>query len=58
MRHIPFWWTCIDISFGVFGAIPILFALAGIRALAAARTAAAERPDEDASKGEPIFVGP
>jgi hypothetical protein len=25
VRHIPFWWSCIDMSFGVFGLIPLLF---------------------------------
>jgi len=45
VRHIPFWWTCIDTSFGVFGAVPVLVALAGIRRLAAARAiTAVQRP--------------
>jgi hypothetical protein len=35
IRGIPAWWTVIDISFGVFGIIPLLFAHAGIRKLAA-----------------------
>ena len=25
VRHIPFWWTVIDMSFGVFGVIPLHF---------------------------------
>ncbi len=25
IRHIPFFWQCIDMSFGVFGAIPLAF---------------------------------
>lgn len=33
VRHIPFWWSCIDMSFGVFGLIPLLFAYRYIRAL-------------------------
>jgi len=24
VRHIPFWWSCIDMSFGVFGLIQLL----------------------------------
>lgn len=39
IRGIPWWWQLIDISFGVFGIIPLLFAHAGIRALAAAAPA-------------------
>jgi hypothetical protein len=34
VRGIPFWWTCIDLSFGVFGAIPLLIAYRYIRRLA------------------------
>ncbi len=34
IRGIPWWWTIIDMSFGVFGIIPLLFAHANIRALA------------------------
>jgi hypothetical protein len=33
VRGIPGWWQVIDISFGVFGIIPLLFAYAGIRKL-------------------------
>lgn len=33
IRGIPFWWTCIDMSFGVFGAVPLIFAYRGIRRL-------------------------
>jgi hypothetical protein len=34
IRGIPFWWQLIDMSFGVVGVIPLLFALRGIRRLA------------------------
>lgn len=34
VRGIPGWWTAIDISFGVFGIVPLLFAYRHIRALA------------------------
>lgn len=34
IRGIPWWWQLIDISFGVFGIIPLLFAARGIRRLA------------------------
>ena len=27
IRHIPFFWTLIDCSFGIFGAIPLLYCL-------------------------------
>jgi hypothetical protein len=33
VRGIPVWWQVIDMSFGVFGAIPLLMAYAGIRRL-------------------------
>jgi hypothetical protein len=33
-RGIPWWWQAIDISFGVAGLVPLLFAWAGIRRLA------------------------
>jgi hypothetical protein len=57
VRHIPFWWTCIDMSFGVLGAVPVLFALAGIRAVVATRAAAAaRRPGADVAEDEPAPV--
>lgn len=57
VRHIPFWWTCIDMSFGVVGAVPILFALAGIRTLVAARTAtAAQGSGTDVPAGQPATI--
>jgi hypothetical protein len=33
IRGIPAWWTLIDISFGVFGIVPLLFAYRLIRRL-------------------------
>ena len=33
IRGIPWWWQLIDISFGVFGVIPLLLAYRGIRRL-------------------------
>ena len=41
VRGIPGWWTLIDISFGVFGIIPLLYAYKHIRALTAASPAPA-----------------
>jgi hypothetical protein len=41
VRGIPGWWTLIDISFGVFGIVPLLFAYRHIRALTAASPAPA-----------------
>ncbi len=35
VRGIPFWWSCIDMSFGVFGLVPLLFVYRYIRRLAA-----------------------
>jgi hypothetical protein len=35
VRHIPFWWSCIDMSFGVFGLVPLVFLRRCIRRLAA-----------------------
>jgi hypothetical protein len=36
IRGIPWWWQLVDISFGVVGIVPLLFAYAGIRRLKAA----------------------
>jgi hypothetical protein len=33
LRGIPFWWSLIDMSFGVFGALPLLLAYRWIRRL-------------------------
>jgi hypothetical protein len=33
IRGIPFFWTCVDLSFGVFGVVPLLLAYRHIRAL-------------------------
>jgi hypothetical protein len=35
IRGIPWWWQLIDMSFGVFGIIPLAFAYANIRKLVA-----------------------
>jgi hypothetical protein len=35
IRGIPVWWRLIDISFGVVGLVPLLFAYSGIRRLTA-----------------------
>jgi hypothetical protein len=40
IRGIPWWWLLIDMSFGVFGIIPLLFAYKHIRALTTEVTAA------------------
>ncbi|GAA1989158.1 hypothetical protein [Kitasatospora viridis] len=34
LRGIPFFWQCVDMSFGVVGAVPLLIVLRGIRRLA------------------------
>jgi hypothetical protein len=36
-RGIPWWWRAVDISFGLVGIVPLLFAWAGIRRLEAAQ---------------------
>jgi hypothetical protein len=36
IRGIPWWWQLLDMSFGVVGIVPLLFAYRGIRRLAAA----------------------
>jgi len=41
LRGIPFWWSLVDISFGVFGALPLLLAYRWIRRLERAAPAAA-----------------
>lgn len=45
VRGIPWWWQLIDISFGVFGIIPLLFAHRSIRRL--------ERETGERSAGSP-----
>ncbi|MCF2526068.1 hypothetical protein [Yinghuangia soli] len=40
LRDIPLWWRFIDMSFGVFGAVPLLIVLRHIRRLEALTTAA------------------
>lgn len=40
IRHIPFWWTCIDMSFGVFGIVPLVIAYRYITRLASLQTSA------------------
>ena len=44
IRGIPWWWQLIDISFGVFGMVPLLFAYANIRKLASAADPAVAAP--------------
>ncbi|MDF6064992.1 hypothetical protein AB0K64_16185 [Streptomyces sp. NPDC053741] len=39
IRDIPFWWTVVDMSFGVFGIVPLLVVHRMIRRLEAAATA-------------------
>jgi hypothetical protein len=41
LRHIPMWWTAVDSSFGVFGAIPLYLAYRLTRRLEAAAAAPA-----------------
>jgi hypothetical protein len=40
MRGIPWWWRCVDCSFGVFGAIPLWLGWRYTRQLAQAKTGA------------------
>jgi hypothetical protein len=53
IRGIPWWWQLIDISFGVFGVIPLLFAERAIRGLAtqAPRTVRTTPPAVAAQSG-------
>ncbi|MFC7966281.1 hypothetical protein [Streptomyces cinereoruber] len=41
IRDIPFWWSVVDMSFGVFGILPLLLVRRLIKRLEAATTAAA-----------------
>ena len=41
IRGIPWWWQLVDMSFGVFGIVPLFFAERAIRRLARAQNAAA-----------------
>jgi hypothetical protein len=42
IRGIPFWWSVIDMSFGVFGVLPLIPVWRHIKALEAAQEAASE----------------
>lgn len=44
MRGIPFWWTVVDMSFGVFGVLPLLVVRRLIKRLEATGRAAAGEP--------------
>ena len=44
IRGIPWGWQLVDISFGVVGVVPLLFAYAGIRRLARPASAEGEDP--------------
>ncbi|MFG2297236.1 hypothetical protein [Streptomyces sp. NPDC048603] len=44
IRGIPFWWSVIDMSFGVFGVIPLLVLRRGIKRLEAATAPAPAVP--------------
>ncbi len=44
LRGIPFWWSLVDMSFGVFGAIPLLLAYRLIRQPAEVAGPAAAAP--------------
>jgi hypothetical protein len=37
IRGIPFWWRVIDCSFGVFGALPLLYCLRLVRRMQASQ---------------------
>jgi hypothetical protein len=53
IRGIPFWWTMIDASFGVFGAVPLLFAYRGVRRYA---TSVVDDPRPGAGPAGPTLV--
>ncbi len=44
IRDIPFWWSVIDMSFGVFGVIPLLIVRRMIKRLEALEQAATATP--------------
>lgn len=44
VRGIPWWWQLVDCSFGVFGAVPLLFCLRDVRRLEALRPVNRELP--------------
>ncbi|MER6998011.1 hypothetical protein [Streptomyces sp. NPDC000410] len=46
IRGIPFWWSVIDMSFGVFGVIPLLFVRRLIKRLEALPEPTADRPGQ------------
>lgn len=52
IRGIPFWWSVIDMSFGVFGVIPLIVVRRMIKRLEAVTTGA-PRPLAPQSVGMP-----
>ena len=46
VRGIPGWWSLIDISFGVFGIVPLLVVRRMIKRLPASRTAHQDAPEK------------
>jgi hypothetical protein len=53
VRHIPFWWSCIDMSFGVFGLVPLLFVYRYIKRLTAVDTVVSVEPAALVLDGQP-----
>lgn len=53
LRDIPVWWTVIDMSFGVFGVIPLLLLRRLIKRLEAAAHAAADAAAGEVTGGSP-----
>lgn len=44
VHHIPMWWSAVDMSFGVFGIVPLLLALHYIRRLETISTDVSSAP--------------
>lgn len=66
IRGIPFWWTVIDMSFGVFGVIPLLVvrrmikrleAMAAMEATAAGQAAQAAQAGQAGEAGDAVQTG-
>ena len=54
IRGIPFFWTCIDLSFGVFGLLPLVIAYRQIRLLERDETAGGATGRSQRHVAEPV----
>jgi hypothetical protein len=58
LRHVPLWWTAVDSSFGVFGAVPLYFAYRLARGLEREALAASGSGAAPGTGGSGLVVQP